>query len=105
MEIIHAFINRLYAAENGIFEILIDGFRSFGSEYLAAEIFIRHCNGSVDKVAERVCKLGIVALDYSGISNRTVSGIGHLGEQIISDGVNAEISHEVVRIYDIALGF
>ena len=40
MEIIHAFINRLYAAENGIFEILIDGFRSFGSEYLAAEIFI-----------------------------------------------------------------
>lgn len=58
-----------------------------------------------DKVAERVCKLGIVALDYSGISNRTVSGIRHLGEQIISDGVNAEMSHKIVRIYDIALGF
>ena len=40
MEIIHAFINRLYAAENGILEILIDFFRSFRSEYFAAEIFI-----------------------------------------------------------------
>ena len=69
MEIIHAFVNRLYAAEDGVFEILINCFGSFRSKYLAAEIFIRHCNGSVDKVAERVCKLGIVALNYGGISD------------------------------------
>ena len=40
MEIIHAFVNRLYAAENSVFEILINCFGSFRSEYLAAEIFI-----------------------------------------------------------------
>ena len=75
------------------------------SVYFAAEILVDHRNGTVDQIAEGVGKFGVVFGDEHFIGDVAILGIGHCGQQIITDCVDAEQVDHIVGIDDISFGF
>ena len=66
------------------------------------ELLARLGDGTVDEVAERVCKIGVIAFNHILICDRAVGGVGHLGKQVVSYCINSEKLNEIVGIDDVA---
>ena len=68
-----------------------------------AEILTRHVNRALYKVAEIVCKVGVISADKALIGDAAVGCVGHLGKHIVAHAVNGKVTREVVGIQNIAL--
>ena len=69
-----------------------------------AEVLVAHGNRAVDKVAHRVGKLRIHALDHKLPGDDAVIFKRHLVKHKISDRVDAEDAGHIVRVNDVAAG-
>ncbi len=97
-------IHLLHGVHTGLREVVIDGF--FRGRRLddTVEVLVGHRDGAVDEVADGVREVGVVPLDHRLIGDGAVCRVGHLGEQVVPGGVDAEELGEVVRIDDVAAG-
>ena len=71
----------------------------------AVEIFVLHCDCTVNEVTESISQIGIVTLDNCFISYSAVRRMRHFGKQIVSYRVNAKAGTKLVGIDNVSAGF
>lgn len=71
----------------------------------AVIILRRHGNRPAHKVAEVVCKVGVVDLDQAFVADGAVVLVGHFAENIVTDPVHAEAVGKLVCVQHVSFGF
>ena len=97
-------IDLLHGVQTGLREVVVDGLFDRRRLDDTVEVLVRHGDGAVDEVADGVGKVGVVPLDHRLIGDGAVRCVGHLGQEIVPGGVDAEERREVIGIDDVATG-